>query len=129
VTHLDYDHRKGENVRLLTVFFLYQHLRRSPSYGVAALMRTIPRGTRVFGDLREAKIGDACAAGAFHEDVRLVGCQRGVKRDGNGDVPLLSHRVSHRVNEGSRGPRRRQIAGHTIMHWMIKIERTLTSLS
>ena len=81
MTHLDHDHRKRENVCLLAVFILDQHLWRSPSHGAAILIRSAPYGIWAPGDLREAKIRDVCVAGVFYEDIRLVGYQCVVKQD------------------------------------------------
>ena len=38
-----------------------------------------PHGIQVLSNYSEAKIRDACMAGAVHKDVRLSGCQYGDK--------------------------------------------------
>ena len=81
VMYLDHDHREGENIRLLAVFLLDQHLWRRPLHGAAILIRSAPYGIWAPGDLRETKIRDVYVAGIFHKDIRLVGCQCAVKQD------------------------------------------------
>ena len=87
--YLDHDRREGEYVSFLAVILFDQHLWRGPPQGEAILIRSAPYGIRVSGDPNVAKTRDGCMT-VFHEDVGLVGCQRGVTGSGRSRTTLRS---------------------------------------
>ena len=78
--YLDHDHCEREDVRLLAICSLAQHLWCSPSWGVTTMTRDALLGIQVLSDHRETKIHDARGAGVavVYKSVRLiVKCQYG----------------------------------------------------
>ena len=70
-TNLNCDHRKRENIRFLAICPpIIQDLWCNPSYRI-----------RVLSDHGETKVGDPCATGGVHKDVRLAMRQCVMKRD------------------------------------------------
>ena len=70
--HLDYDHRKRENISFLAVCpLLVQDLRRSPSPDMALIVRGAPDGIQVLGDLGETKIRDPRMVVGIQKNIRL----------------------------------------------------------
>jgi len=75
MTHLDHDHREGENVCFLAIIPLPQDLWRGPSRGVAVVTRGGPHGVQVLSDRGEAEIRNSRMTRAVHKDIWLAGCQ------------------------------------------------------
>ena len=95
VTHLDHDHREGENVRFLAICPFFQDLWGSPPWGVAVPTRGAPSGVQVFSDRSETKVRDACITGVVYKDVRLAGCHYGRETSFRATTYSLEISVDH----------------------------------
>ena len=81
MTYLNHDHRESEDVRFLAIRPPEQDLWRSPSWGVAMLIRGTLHGIRVLSHRGEAKIRDARTAVLVHKDIRLDVCEYDCKNE------------------------------------------------
>jgi len=70
VTHLDHDHREGENIRFLTKCpILSQDLRRSPPCSVAMTLRGASYTLQLLSGRSKAEIRDSRTTGDIHKGI------------------------------------------------------------
>ena len=81
ITHLDHDHREGENICFFTIRPLpVQDLWRSPLCSMTLSSHGAWHGIRVLSDRGKTKIGNLCVAGIIHKDIGLDTSQYGGKK-------------------------------------------------